>query len=149
MNIDYIRDNYMTAPQAAEYLGITRNRVGRLCLEGRFNGAGKIGDTWLIPRESVESHKRLKPGGLSVEKVIAQYEHNSNLHKCLSEQENDYNFENWGAKSDEQMTDDELVNEIMLLEIEVENAENAHDEKKANDISKRLNKLRDIQFSRF
>ena len=74
MNIDYIRENYMTAPQAAEYLSITRNRVGRLCLEGRFNGAGKIGDTWLIPRESVESHKRLKPGGLTVEKIIAQYE---------------------------------------------------------------------------
>ena len=64
MNIDYIRENYMTAPQAAEYLGITRNRVGRLCLEGRFIGAGKIGDTWLIPRDVVLNHKRAKPGEL-------------------------------------------------------------------------------------
>ena len=64
MNIDDIRENYMTAPQAAKYLGITRNRVGRLCIEGRFLGAGKIDDMWLIPREAVENHKRLKPGGL-------------------------------------------------------------------------------------
>ena len=64
MDIDYIRRNYMTAPQAAKYLGITRNRVGRLCLEGRFLGAGKIDDMWLIPREAVENHKRLKPGDL-------------------------------------------------------------------------------------
>ncbi len=64
MDIDYIRENFMTAPQAAQYLGITRNRVGRLCLEGRFIGAGKIDDMWLIPRESVENHRRLKPGEL-------------------------------------------------------------------------------------
>ena len=64
MNIDEVRQNYMTAPQAAKYLGITRNRVGRLCIEGRFLGAGKIDDTWLIPREAVENHKRLKPGDL-------------------------------------------------------------------------------------
>ena len=64
MDIDYIRENFMTAPQAAQYLGITRNRVGRLCLEGRFIGAGKIDDMWLIPREAVIQHTRLKPGGL-------------------------------------------------------------------------------------
>ncbi|MBQ4431473.1 MAG: helix-turn-helix domain-containing protein [Synergistaceae bacterium] len=64
MDIDYIRENFMTAPQAAQYLGITRNRVGRLCLEGRFIGAGKIDDMWLIPREAVIEHRRLKPGEL-------------------------------------------------------------------------------------
>ena len=64
MNIDEIREHYMTTPQAAKYLGLTRHRVGRLCLEGRFLGAGKIDDMWLIPREAVENHKRLKPGDL-------------------------------------------------------------------------------------
>lgn len=71
MNIDYIRENYMTAPQAAKYLGITRNRVGRLCLEGRFAGAGKIDDIWLIPRESVYHHRRLKPGELKADALPA------------------------------------------------------------------------------
>ena len=63
MDINYIKEHYMTAPQAAKFLGITRNRVGRLCLEDRFEGAGKIDDIWLIPREAVENHVRLKPGG--------------------------------------------------------------------------------------
>lgn len=60
-----VREKYMTAPQAAEYLGLTRNRVGRLCIDGRFAGAVKIGRNWIIPREAVEHHERLKPGGLS------------------------------------------------------------------------------------
>lgn len=64
MDIEFVREKFMTAPQAAKYLGISRNRVGRLCLEGRFKGAGKIDDVWLIPREAVENHERLKPGGL-------------------------------------------------------------------------------------
>ena len=64
MNIDEVRQNYMTASQAAQYLGITRRRVVYLCNDGRFGNAGIIGDTWLIPREAVENHKRLKPGDL-------------------------------------------------------------------------------------
>ena len=57
-----IREAFMTAPEAAKVLGITRNRVGRLCLDGRFDGALKMGREWIIPRSSVENHKRLPPG---------------------------------------------------------------------------------------
>lgn len=64
MDINDIRENFMTAPQAAQYLSVTRNRVGRLCLEGRFPGAGKIDSIWLIPRKAVIDHIRLKPGEL-------------------------------------------------------------------------------------
>ena len=60
----YIKDNYMTVPQAAEYLGITQTRIKQLCYEGRFLDAEKIDVMWLIPRVAVENHKRLKPGGL-------------------------------------------------------------------------------------
>ena len=61
-NVYDVREKYMTAPQAAEYLGLTRNRVGRLCIDGRFAGAVKIGRNWIIPREAVENFQRLKPG---------------------------------------------------------------------------------------
>ena len=71
MNIDDVRNNFMTAPQAAKFLGITRNRVGRLCLEGRFEGAGKIDDFWLIPRVSVETHIKLRPGDLLRSKILS------------------------------------------------------------------------------
>ena len=65
INVDDIQENYMTAPEAAKYLGLTRNRVGRLCIDGRFLGAVKLGRTWLIPREAVKHHERLKPGDLA------------------------------------------------------------------------------------
>ena len=65
INVDDIQGNYMTAPEAAKYLGLTRNRVGRLCIDGRFLGAVKLGRTWLIPREAVKHHERLKPGDLA------------------------------------------------------------------------------------
>ena len=65
INVDDVQENYMTAPEAAKYLGLTRNRVGRLCIDGRFLGAVKLGRTWLIPREAVIHHERLKPGDLA------------------------------------------------------------------------------------
>ena len=55
-------NSYMTAPEAAEFLGLTRNRIGRLCLQGRFEGAVKKDRFWLIPRESVEKYTRLRTG---------------------------------------------------------------------------------------
>lgn len=62
-DIEFVREHFMTAPQAAKYLGISRNRVGRLCLQGRFKGAGKMDDTWLIPTDAVKNHEKLLPGG--------------------------------------------------------------------------------------
>ena len=62
MDEHYIRDNYMTVPQAAEYLSVTQTRIKQLCSNGRFIGAEKIDVIWLIPRASVENYTRLKPG---------------------------------------------------------------------------------------
>ena len=62
MNVHYIRDNYMTVPQAADFLSVTQTRVKQLCSEGRFIGAEKIDVIWLIPRKAVENYTRLKPG---------------------------------------------------------------------------------------
>jgi len=57
-----IEKNYVDAPEAAKLLNISRSRVGKLCLAGRFQGALKIGSSWVIPREAVSNHKPLPPG---------------------------------------------------------------------------------------
>ena len=54
--------NFITAPEAGEILGLKKARVGQLCRAGRFDGAIKIGDAWMIPREAVLNHKPLPPG---------------------------------------------------------------------------------------
>ena len=56
------REEYVSIPEAAEILNLKRNRVGVLCREGRFPGAVKIANNWVIPREVVASHKPLPPG---------------------------------------------------------------------------------------
>ena len=56
------REEFVSVQEAADIMGIDRSRVGRLCREGRFSGATKIGASWIIPRESVLSHKHLPPG---------------------------------------------------------------------------------------
>lgn len=48
--------------EAANIMGLDRSRVGRLCREGRFPGAAKVGSSWIIPREAVLNHKPLPPG---------------------------------------------------------------------------------------
>lgn len=55
-------DNYIDAAEAARILGIKRARMSQLCNDGRFSGQVRVGHFWLIPRESVMKHERLKPG---------------------------------------------------------------------------------------
>ena len=59
---DELEKNYVTAPEAGEILGLKKARIGQLCRAGRFEGAIKVGDAWIIPRESVKNHKSLPPG---------------------------------------------------------------------------------------
>ena len=56
------RKNFVSISEAAEILKLDRSRIGKLCREGRFDGAAKIGEAWIIPRESVLNHTRLKRG---------------------------------------------------------------------------------------
>ena len=56
------RNSFVSVSEAAKILKIDRSRVGRLCREGRFEGASKIGKSWIIPREAVLNHTHLKPG---------------------------------------------------------------------------------------
>ena len=52
----------MTTVQAAELLGKGINLIAKLCQNGRLPGAEKIGNAWLIPRESVLNYKPGKRG---------------------------------------------------------------------------------------
>ena len=55
-------EDLVSIPEAADMLHIDRSRVGRLCRQGRFEGARKIGGRWVIPRESVIHFERRGPG---------------------------------------------------------------------------------------
>ena len=57
-----IEQEYVSANDAASMLGVTRNRIGRLCLNGRFEGAIKVSRSWIITREAVLNQKPLPPG---------------------------------------------------------------------------------------
>ena len=58
-----LHDKYMTATQAAEMLNKTVSWIGRICRQGGFPGAEKMGvSSWLIPRESVVNYKPNKRG---------------------------------------------------------------------------------------
>ena len=70
--MDFIED-LISVPEAAKILDIDKSRVGRLCRQGRFKNARKIGDRWVIPRESVENFTRLAPGKRLHTKTHAAY----------------------------------------------------------------------------
>ena len=48
-----IRREYVTALEAAQLIGVNDSRIRQICIEGKFEGAFKLGETWLIPRKSV------------------------------------------------------------------------------------------------
>lgn len=52
--------NYLSAKEVAEKWNISRRRVQLLCGEGRIEGAFKIGDVWVIPKNSEKPEDRRK-----------------------------------------------------------------------------------------
>ena len=53
----------MTLKEAAEKWGIGDRRINTLCLEGRIEGASKIGNLWVIPVDtSKPDDNRIKSG---------------------------------------------------------------------------------------
>lgn len=65
-----LREEFVSVQEAANIMGLDRSRVGRLCREGRFPGAAKVGSSWIIPREAVLNHKPLPPGVKSRSKRV-------------------------------------------------------------------------------
>ena len=59
---EMLKNEFYNGPEVACLLSVNNSRIRQLCLAGRFSGAFKFGDTWLIPRVSVENYTRLKPG---------------------------------------------------------------------------------------
>lgn len=62
VNFLRIIEDLVSIPEAASILKLDRSRIGKLCRQGRFEGARKIGERWVIPRESVKNFVRLPPG---------------------------------------------------------------------------------------
>ena len=54
-------EGYMTLKEAAEKWGIGDRRINTLCLEGRIEGASKIGNLWVIPVDTPDDN-RIKSG---------------------------------------------------------------------------------------
>jgi len=50
--------NYMSAQEAADKWGITKRRVQILCSENRIEGAEKMGNMWLIPKDANKPEDR-------------------------------------------------------------------------------------------
>lgn len=46
--------NYITTKEAAEKWGITDRMVNYYCSAGRIIGAVKIGNLWLMPKETIK-----------------------------------------------------------------------------------------------
>ena len=56
-------ESYMTLKEAAEKWGIGDRRINTLCLEGRIEGASKIGNLWVIPVDTPKpDDNRIKSG---------------------------------------------------------------------------------------
>ena len=61
LNKEIIEKNYFTQAEAAKALSFSLARISQLCSEGKFEGAMKIGWSWIIPKLSIENfHKSPK-----------------------------------------------------------------------------------------
>lgn len=44
-----MEEELITVPEAARRLGLSRQRIGQLCKQGRIPGAKQVGRQWVIP----------------------------------------------------------------------------------------------------
>ena len=51
---------YITAQEAADKWGVTRRYVQILCVKGRIEGAKKMANLWLIPKDAEKPIDRRK-----------------------------------------------------------------------------------------
>lgn len=52
--------DYSSAKEVAQKWNISRRRVQVLCEEGRIEGAFKLSDVWVIPKDAVKPADRRK-----------------------------------------------------------------------------------------
>lgn len=58
-----MEQKYISLKDAAEKWGIGDRRINTLCLQGRIQGAFKVGNTWAIPENAEKPvDKRIKSG---------------------------------------------------------------------------------------
>lgn len=57
-----LREEYLTTAEAATLTGKGANMIAKLCQAGRLPGAEKMGNSWVIPRESVLNYQPAKRG---------------------------------------------------------------------------------------
>lgn len=54
---------FMTLKEASEKLGISERRINTICLQGRIDGASKIGNMWVVPDNmKIPADRRIKTG---------------------------------------------------------------------------------------
>lgn len=67
---------YLSAKEVAEKWNISRRRVQILCEEGRIEGAFKISDVWIIPKDAEKPADRRKtkkkPVDNGVDKIVSE-----------------------------------------------------------------------------
>ena len=47
---------YMTSKEAARYINRTDSLIRKLCKAGKLQGAVKVGNTWIIPEETIKNY---------------------------------------------------------------------------------------------
>ena len=67
---------YLSAKEVAEKWNISRRRVQLLCEEGRIEGAFKLSDVWVIPKDAEKPADRRKtkkkPVANGVDKIVSE-----------------------------------------------------------------------------
>ena len=51
---------YITAPEAADLLGVSQMQITRMIRDGKITGAFKFGYVWALPRKEIEKIQKQK-----------------------------------------------------------------------------------------
>jgi hypothetical protein len=69
--MEELKDKYVTVEEAAKLAKRKASLIRVLCREGRFPGAVKMGNAWIIPKQEAEAYRPAKKGAKPKQRRLA------------------------------------------------------------------------------
>ena len=109
-------NEFVSLEEAAKISGYQKWHVGYLCREGKLAGVLKVGNSWLIPRASIENYKPGPQGFAAIWKRKREAQEQQDLQELQEAESENFDEIDMTDKNAVEAEKERLCKELMLME---------------------------------
>ena len=107
---------FVTIEEAVKISGYKKANIGYLCRNGKLEGVIRVGNTWLIPRKSIENYKPGPQGFAAIWKRKREAQEQQDLQELQEAESEDFEGIDLTDKDAVEAEKERLCKELMLME---------------------------------